>query len=313
MSKNEYPGCPIADIKVGQSNEVYRRSVKLLKLEKKKQILIFKFSQFQNSRLVPSENAQLSDLQQLYEDILNKKNLQKNKEKKKENQKEKKKEDNSEITKIKLEAKINNSKHDSNEEKEEDDTESKERQLNKEAPNPEIPDTKENKKIAKKCLNLVKELRKVRSEIKKNEIEIKKQREKKRFISSVFVTFRKIEDKKIFKNFLPQHGLIRIFFCCKRKQIFLENEEETKKMKMKYNAKTFKRYFTSVLNPRDLSVKEPSDPLNINWEYLDMNKRRKCFKGLIAWSIYFVCMAIGNFLNSNFFLSYFDLCLFQKT
>lgn len=137
-------------------------------------------------------------------------------------------------------------------------------------------------KIARNCLKILDKLGKIQKRIKFFEKKIDERKTKKRKIESAYITFRYRKDKKLFKSFLPKYSRLRKF-CFLR-------------------GKIYKREKISGIGINQLSVKEPSDPLNINWEYLHMNKFKRIFRRMLVWAFYWLFVAMGKI---DYFFNFF--------
>lgn len=167
-------------------------------------------------------------------------------------------------------------------------------------------------KDAKSCLKIIKELRSLKESIKEFEDEIRNLRQSKRKINSVFVTLRKRTDKDLFMQFFPRHGLLRLFSCFRGASF---DPDEVSRMGSQSDLsifqKAFKKSVKKKLKTRQITVKEPVDPLNINWMQLDRSFLSLFFIRLATWSFY-ITLYIGGKSLVLCCLAFYVFVLFKR-
>lgn len=113
-------------------------------------------------------------------------------------------------------------------------------------------------------LEIINELVKVQFEILDSEILIEEEKKKKRKIKSVFVTFKNRAQRKAFSRLLPKSILQNKLQC-------------VKKFKIKENS---------------IFVRDPPDPININWRNFNLNLKNKLTRRCISWIIFILIFFI---------------------
>lgn len=124
------------------------------------------------------------------------------------------------------------------------------------------------KKDAVTSLKIINELVKTQFDILDSEIKIEESKKKKREIKSVFVTFNKRDQKTAFFRLLPK-SLIQNKLQCVQKFQIKENS---------------------------IYVKNPPDPININWKNFNLKFRGKLARRCFSWFVFIAVFYIPVFM-----------------
>lgn len=157
---------------------------------------------------------------------------------------------------------------------------------------------------AKRCLKIVNKLLEIHNTIKYIERDLDSHREDKRWIQSVFVTFRLRSDKKLIKTVIPRTRTEGFLFCYKKIQLYETvkiNRSKTSRTGSKIGAKpepvsevNLAKLESGKVKTANITAKDPVDPLNINWNHLDRPLRSKIQRRILSWSLYLLFYAVRN-------------------
>lgn len=117
------------------------------------------------------------------------------------------------------------------------------------------------------------------------ELLIEKEKKKKRKAKSVFVTFNKRSQRKAFFRLLPKSILQNKLQC-------------VKKFKIKDHS---------------IFIRDPPDPININWKNFNLNLKNKLARRCISWVVFILVFYIRKNLLTIFSCFYDDLVRFKES